>query len=695
MKIAIAVKAKVKSILINRQHKKYAAILGVEQKGYDSWIREKESRLELKEIGNPTMTYMSYSDCGREFGNNIRRLSEDIIVLRADDGEVSPLAAPLIEEFMAARPAVVLVYGDEDYLTDKKLRHNPWFKPDWSPDTFLDGFYFGSIFAVRREAAVGALEEMAENGALSSVPEENLYELCYRLALRSGGFEKRFAGSPDSLPVGHIPEVLFHAEKIPRLCKSKFIGDYGDFRSELITVVIPSKDHPDILERCLLSFIAKSKNNRYHFIVVDNGSNQENRNKTETLLKKLNEEESFAYPAVYLYHNMPFNFSRMCNMGAAASPEKSGLLLFLNDDIEIIQADWLERLAGKAVLSRVGAVGAKLLYPGSELIQHAGITNIRIGPIHKLQYQSDQEEYYYGKNRGVHNVLAVTGACLMVRRSVFDEVGGFPEELAVAFNDVDLCYAIWEAGYSNVVLNDVILYHHESLSRGNDGEDEVKRIRLEQEKDILYRRHRGLYAKDPYYHKYLIADVPSVHYLPALHNEADLGLSWSKATRDGGEVPACPVDACLRVGVEYATDLFKWRYGVAAEAIGSEKYGSEIHEGQALTIAPADKGYYFHGYAFVIGGDNACYERTLLLKSHDRDGTKGEIWKIAAKPKYRPDIKKALPDQLNVDLTGFAVKITGDTIPSGAYRIGMMVKDRCSRQRIVSWSEKHIIMQKH
>ncbi len=679
MSIAGYLKAHIKSILVDRQHKQYDEILCVQRKEYDSWIKEKESRLDVRQTGSRSLTFLSFSECGADIYRKIQELTEDIIVFHADDGCVSELAAPLVDEFMSAHPEVRLLYGDEDQLR-KDERTDPWFKPDWSPDTFLDRFYFGSIFAARRATAADVLEEMQEAGFLSAVPEENLYQLCHGLVAKSNGFDRRPPEDHDSFPVGHISEILFHGQNVPPLLKGRFDGEYGDIHNELITVVIPSKDQPDILKRCLLSLVRNSKNITYHFIVVDNGSNEINKNETINFLKKLHNEENLSYPPVYLYQEMPFNFSQMCNMGAAAAPAESNLLLFLNDDIEIVQKGWLEKMAGKAILPRVGAVGAKLRYPGSDIIQHAGITNIRIGPIHKLQYQSDDHEHYFGKNRGIHNVIAVTGACLMVRKSVFKEVGGFHEKLAVAFNDVDLCYSVWEAGYVNVVLNHIFLYHHESLSRGNDGEDEEKIIRLEKEKDLLYQRHRGLYAKDPFYHKYLIADVPSAEYLPALYNEADLGLPWSEAAADRGKVAACPLDAVLRVGVECATDLFKWKYGVAAEAAGQS--------GRPASLIREDRGYYFHGYVFVIGGDNACYERTLLLK----DQEKGAVWRIPIKPRYRPDIGKALVDQLNVDLTGFAAKISDDAVPPGNYLIGMMVKDRCSRQRFVNWSEKRIVI---
>ena len=118
--------------------------------------------------------------------------------------------------------------------------------------------------------------------------------------------------------------------------------------------------------------------------------------------------------------------------------------MFLNDDMEIVGENWLVLLMEKAVLPYVGAVGAKLLYPDTDIIQHAGITNLRVGPAHKLQFAHDTEDHYFGQNRGVHDMLGVTGACLLVKKTIFEKSGGFDETLAVAFNDVDLCYKIYE-----------------------------------------------------------------------------------------------------------------------------------------------------------------------------------------------------------------------------------------------------------
>ncbi|MDE6203950.1 MAG: hypothetical protein K2G19_10790, partial [Lachnospiraceae bacterium] len=310
-----------------------------------------------------------------------------------------------------------------------------------------------------------------------------------------------------------------------------------------------------------------------------------------------------------------------------------------------------------------------LLYPDSSKIQHAGITNLRVGPAHKLQFLSDEEVHYFGMNRGVHNMLAVTGACLMIRKAVFDKAGGFCEGLAVAFNDVDLCYTVYENGYYNVVRNDVVLYHHESFSRGNDGESEEKQLRLLKEKDILYERHQELYGQDPFYHPCLTTDMLETTYSPAYRYQVTLDMPWSEAEPCTGQMAGAREDKCLRIGMECAMDIYKWQYGVSPD------------KGKVKPVQ-SDMGYYFQGYSFVIGGDNACYIKTLLLKNQES----GRIWAVPIDNRYRQDIRNNLKDQINADLTGFAAKLRGDAVPAGIYQFGMLAKDQCSRLKLVNWS---------
>ena len=673
---------------------------------------------------SPIMTLLSMK-AGQfpELQNQIKNgtLEEDVLLLNFQDGEYSELAIPMITEaFLELLPA--LVYGDEDVIVAGK-RQNPWLKPDWSPDTFLSCFYFGAFVAVptakiaeflqKRSVSEGAEREveadlLADGGPESELQQgkqedQVLYELLADYLRENGAFTGwKTAGHV----VVHIPQVLMHTEvsSYERWKNLHLTADItADIQVPTVSVIIPSKDHPDILFRCLDSFVDKTSGLgtkvKTEFIIVDNGSSEENKNRIEQKLQKINNTR-------YIYKELPFNFSYMCNWGAKEA--QGDYLLFLNDDMEIVDADWLILLMEKAVLPYVGAVGAKLLYPDTDIIQHAGITNLRVGPAHKLQFAHDKEDHYFGQNRGVHDMLGVTGACLLVRKTLFEKVGGFDEALAVAFNDVDLCYKIYEEGYYNVVRNDLFLFHHESLSRGKDGESEEKQLRLLREKDYLYEKHQDLYGKDPFYHPYLTTDMLETEYTPAFRYQVDLSMPWAKVKECTQEVLAAREDGCLVIGMECAMDIYKWKYGVSPEKrktknldLDKEDYSKkEKDHCNDSSNDSRDQGYYFQGYSFVIGSDNACYKKELLLRriadgnqqmlgnsvGKDEKMPQPVIYSISIEKKCREDIKANLKDQVNVDLTGYAAKLKPGAVPAGKYQFGMLAKDACSRVKLVNWS---------
>lgn len=146
-----------------------------------------------------------------------------------------------------------------------------------------------------------------------------------------------------------------------------------------------------------------------------------------------------------------------------------------------------------------GAVGAKLLYPKSTMIQHTGVINLPVGPSHAFIGHYDNFSYYFGRNKEIYNYIAVTGACLMISKEKFNEVGGFDENLPVAYNDIDLCFKLIKNGYYNVVRNDVELYHYESYSRKKDFLDKKKMERLKNELHYLYKKHKEFENFDPFY----------------------------------------------------------------------------------------------------------------------------------------------------------------------------------------------------
>lgn len=403
------------------------------------------------------------------------------------------------------------IYSDEDKLTADGLhRHSPFFKPDWSPDTFMSLMYT-CHFSVYRKKIIDEIGGLRTeyNGAqdydftLRFTEKANKIAHISKILYHWREREESIASNPEAKP--YALEAVKKCKEdalIRRGLKGtvEYVNDmfqyrvkYIDENNSLVSIIIPSKDNYDILSTCIESIKKLTLYEKYEILVIDNGSNEDNRNKYEQLCKENN--------CTYYYEKMEFNFSKMCNIGSKIA--NGDYFLFLNDDIEVLQEDWLEILLGHACIEHVGAVGAKLLYPNSNTIQHIGITNLKIGPSHSLIGFDDRTIYYYGRNRMDYNFIAVTGACLMISKGKFFAVNSFDEDLGVAYNDVDLCFKLIEKGYYNVVRNDVVLYHHESISRGNDDINEEKKERLLKERNILFNKHEKYRGYDPFYNENL------------------------------------------------------------------------------------------------------------------------------------------------------------------------------------------------
>lgn len=440
--------------------------------------------------------------------DGIDRASGEFIVFMDCDDTIEKDALYQFAKKLNENPELDFIYSDEDKITeDGKIRHRPAFKPEWSPEMFMSMMYTNHL-AIYRLSIVKELGGLrtAYNGSQD-----------YDMTLR-------FMEKTDNKRVGHIPRILYHwrerKESVAYLMSSKnyaaeaaryakedalrrrkikghleYIGGLCQYRviyepvgEPLVSIVIPSKDHPGILKQCIDSIHEFTDYRNYEIIVVDNGSSQANRKEIEEYLKTAG--------AQYLYDIYSFNFSEMCNIGVKNS--RGEYLLFLNDDVEVFQKDWLYRMVGQAMQEGIGAVGAKLFYPESTIIQHAGVTNEEAGPGHNFWPLDDAVPHGLGYNWIDYDCIAVTGACLIVSRSIFDQVGGFDENLPITYNDVDFCVKIHEAGYYNVIRNDVIAYHHESLSRGSDVLDDEKVMRLSYERHALYRKHPMLRDCDPF-----------------------------------------------------------------------------------------------------------------------------------------------------------------------------------------------------
>ena len=682
-------KGAVKSALIQKKTEEYYALLDAQFISYHEWICAHEQSFseedickkvpapkawaditqiagEFYAVSGMNVQMIDYADCTEEFHDiyfkyaletSDAQKENDIIVFVNGKEHLSEHALQIISRYFADNPVCVLAYGDEDeWNSNRTLRMNPWFKPDFSPDTLLQYFYYGNVIAVRRSALEIVMWRRSSDYLM------NLYDMCMQLS---------FPVNRDR--IGHIQYILYHAYNLQLLCCDKGLKNlYTDIaasksyrvkadrrnvierknQKNKISVVIPSKDHPEVLDLCLKTLINTKGNEEIEIIIVDNGSCEEARLEYEKMEVK--------YGFNYIFEPMEFNFSKMCNLGAEAACGE--YILFLNDDIEAIEEGWLSKMRTHSAKSHVGAVGAKLYYPESKTIQHAGVTNLLLGPVHKLQFLEDNRSYYDGRNIFDRNILAVTAACLMVRKEVFEECGGFSDDLAVAFNDVELCFRIYKAGFYNVQCNSAVLFHHESLSRGND-ESEEKQVRLQKERNKMYIKHPDLYGVDPFYHPYMNRQLLDTNYSFAYEYPAGEEFDVAEPALLKGGLKQEWYNECLLVSLEYAGELSAWTEG-------PDKTGDAL---------------YFQGYQFVIGSDNAGFKRSILLKSVDGK----EIFEIPCGTVFRPDLAQNVKEG-NASLCGFACVIEKNSLPHGRYQVGCMSVSRVDRLKLCRFVNKFI-----
>ncbi|MBR3103209.1 MAG: glycosyltransferase [Lachnospiraceae bacterium] len=574
---------------------------------------------------------------------------KDIVLVVEFEPGLDPRAFNVIRAAFREHPEADVLYADEDVIDAEGKRSHPWFKPDWSPDTFRSFKYFGHIVAYRATCIRKIVREEQWDPAKCDPTE---------FAIRVS------AGKPL-----HLPQVLFHNrcddplgkedvyQKVWREGSNSYenrsypIEQNGHVAK--VSVIIPSKDQPKLLEQCLKGLRENTDYPEFEIIVVDNGSSDANRAEIEKLRD--------AYSFQYLYEKEAFNFSRMCNRGAAAAT--GDLLLFLNDDIEVLgfATEWMRKMAGQALLSHVGAVGAKLWYPWQEgedkrkppkdcRIQHCGITNIALGPVHKMGGMEDKGNIYHFRNRATYNALAVTAACLMVMREKYDAVGGFDEDLAVAYNDVDFCFSLYEKGWYNVVRADAVLIHHESASRGSD-ESPEKRRRRESELEKLYRKHPALYGRDPFYSPHLVQERLDVDY--------HLGYAY----------PYEKADVRSEVRLITAGD-----YSIGLQGRVWRKLGIDLQILQHIDDArrrvrftpdgEKKEEYQIEGWAAPAKKTAWLYDRKLLLVEDTGDGYEFSVY-----PKRREDTKEILAEQEAWELAGFVARIPAYSLADGEYRV--------------------------
>ncbi len=631
------VKEFIRAPRVRQLHRQYDRALDDSFVSYDSWIRQKEIEYLAGTLPNTDdVQVVEFGDTGR------CNYVADVILFTADRHKLASRALHAVISVFNEYPETQVVYGDEDeYNSDRTIRMNPVLRPEWSPDTLTGYLYMGSVIAIRRDV----------------IPKDitDIYELVLKVT-----------EGMNSSQVRHVDYVLYHSEYVKTLYPegAPYVDDLKTDDAR-VSILIPSKDNPDILEQLLLSVIRRTTGVSYEIIILDNGSTKENKIKIERVVEEAKKEGGESLFALkYIYSPQDFNFSRICNELARSASSK--YLLFLNDDIEVRDSKWLGKMLRYASRDHVGAVGAKLYYPDSKVIQHCGITNLRLGPVHKLQYKEDNRVYYDHANDVDRNVLAVTGACLMIRADVFAGIGGFDEAFAVAFNDVDLCYTLYEKGMYNVVVNTTHLWHYESLSRGDD-ESKEKIIRLMSERQRLYGKHPDLYARDPFYHDYLTRDILDSNYTYACEYEYD-GSERIKTVRPHKirfSLKDRWYNECLIISLEQCGTLEYW--------LGP----NDSRQGDDKTI-------YIGGYAFVAGSDNSCFQFSLLLK-----GDSG-IYEIPCNRIYRPDLEINLDREERPAMCGFSMMPDMSVLPAGEYQVGVIARGLASRMVLCRFTNRYI-----
>ena len=398
-------------------------------------------------------------------------------------------------------PEADVIYTDEDHLNNQGERCHPFFKPDWNPDLFFSLNLLSNIAIFKKDV-------IRKTGGYQ---HSNTTDIDWDLALRI----------IDAIPnshIRHIPHVCVHClynKSTPDTKEAHFQTIKSHFErinkdvalvqtdclywhlkypipdpAPLVSILIPTKNQYDLISNCIQSIRKNTQYSNYEILIINNQFDDPGNIEQFISIEKGNNTSLINY-------NRPFNYSAINNF--AAQHAKGEVLLFLNDDIEVISPDWLDEMVGHALREEIGAVGAMLYFP-YDTIQHAGIIlypDMIAGHAFYLQARGS-----HGQNdraRLIQNYSAVTGACIAVEKSKFQKVGGFDEEkFPIAYNDVDLCLKLRKAGYENLWTPYAELYHLESVSRGLDNTEE-KQNRLKRETDFLIQKWGSIIANDPAY----------------------------------------------------------------------------------------------------------------------------------------------------------------------------------------------------
>ena len=415
----------------------------------------------------------------------------EYVILADHDDTIPPQAFYEVAKAINKHPDCDVLYSDEDKLDmDGKALFDPHFKPDFNPDLLTSVNYICHLFVVKKELLdqVGGFRQEFDGAQdydfifrcteqakeIVHIPQVLYHWRCHQDSTASNPESKMYAFEAGSRAImAHYERMGIPAERVEKGV------DYGIYHTTfkikgepLVSIIIPNKDHSRDLDVCVRSILEKSTYRNLEFIIVENNSTDD---KTFAYYKELEASNPKAH---VVYWDREFNYSAINNFGVQHA--KGEYLLFMNNDIELIAKNFVEEMLGFVQREDVGIAGARLLYE-DDTIQHAGVV-IGFGGIagHTFIGLHKSENSYFNRAMCAQDYSAVTAACMMSKRSVFDAVGGFTEELAVAFNDIDYCMKVRKLGKLVVYAPYAVLHHYESKSRGlEDTPEKVERFNRE------------------------------------------------------------------------------------------------------------------------------------------------------------------------------------------------------------------------
>jgi GT2 family glycosyltransferase len=450
----------------------------------------------------------------RAYHSALKQASGEFIAFLSDADTISPDALYEVTKLLDAYPDAEFIYSDEDKIQEDSIRFDPFFKPDWSPDLCLSMMYTGNLAVYRRTTieSLGGLREVY--GAAFA------YDLVLRLMEKIAPAQ-----------IYHLPKILYHTRSSLAAWNQLPGGEAGQEMGKLalndyrlrhdlpgsvtdgmvpgtyrfrrfcpdnlkVSIIIPFRDKVDLLEKCIVSILTKTDYKNYEVILVNNRSKERD---TFAFLEKMSH-----HPAIHTCsYDHDFNFSAINNF--AVTKTDSDYLVFLNNDTEVISPEWLTAMMEHMTRQEVGAVGAKLIYYDGT-IQHAGVI-MGITQIcgHAFRRFPADHPGYFGQLQVVRNCSAVTGACMLVKKEIFQAMGGFDaDHLPVGYNDIDLCLKMLDAGYLIVWTPYALLYHREYSSRGDDrdlqGRSRENYQRIIEELEFIEKKWGRYIDHDPYYH---------------------------------------------------------------------------------------------------------------------------------------------------------------------------------------------------